>query len=387
MGIFEKLEKDLTKLENENQHDGYWYSTTDALLVLVCGMLCGLSNIDDIHDWAKSNPSKKFFEKEFKMKKLFCRAQFYNLLGCVDPEAFKHIFIGWMSYVLGSGLEGKTVSIDGKTICSTDSLTKDGSVLHIASALVSEFNLVIGNQECATKTDEINAFRELVGMLDVSGSVVVADALHCKPKSAKAVIDAEADYLFVVKDNQEELKEDIELYFQTEESESYQTQEKNGGRIETRTGYVSHDINWLDQKEKWIDLECIGAIHREFEKNGIKSSEWHYYISSCPLSAKELLKRARMEWAVESMHWLLDVHFDEDRTRVFDMNVQKILNTTRKISLNMVRIFRDNFRTKRTPLTSVFKENLFDHEQLVAFLDFFRNFESLQHIRESVLEN
>ena len=74
---------------------------------------------------------------------------------------------------------------------------------------------------------------------------------------------------------------------------------------------------------------------------------------------------------VESMHWLLDVHFTEDKTRVWDMNVQKILNTTRKIALNMVRLFKSASRPERLPLTSVFKENLFDIGQFAAFLDFF----------------
>ena len=118
-------------------------------------------------------------------------------------------------------------------------------------------------------------------------------------------------------------------------------------------------------------LSTIGTIHREFEKGGNKSSEWHCYISSAVLSPQALLTHARLEWAEESMHWLLDVHFSEDKTRVWDMNVQKILNTTRKIALNMVRLFKSASRPERLPLTSAFKENLFDIGQFAAFLDFF----------------
>ena len=99
----------------------------------------------------------------------------------------------------------------------------------------------------------------------------------------------------MVKDNQESLKEEIELYIQNEEVETYQTIEKNGGRIETRTAYVSNDIEWLYQKDKWVDLSCIGAIHRQFEKDGNTSSEWHYYISSADLAAEDLLRHARLE--------------------------------------------------------------------------------------------
>jgi hypothetical protein len=114
-----------------------------------------------------------------------------------------------MQCVIKGGAAGKTVAIDGKTICSTDKLTKDGSILHLASALISEHGLVIGTCECGTKTGKKTAFRELIKMLDIRGSVVVADALHCSHQSAEAVVESGADYLLVVKDNVRTLKEDI----------------------------------------------------------------------------------------------------------------------------------------------------------------------------------
>ena len=70
---------------------------------------------------------------------------------------------GW----LGGPPTGKTIAIDGKTVRGTGKLTKDGSALHIASALVSELNLVVGSVECGTKTGEKAAFRELIDLLDV----------------------------------------------------------------------------------------------------------------------------------------------------------------------------------------------------------------------------
>ena len=371
MGIFDELQKEMQSVEEESTHDGYWYSISDVLTILVCGMLCGLQRIDDIHDWSKSAPTRKFLNKQFGISRILCRAQLYNILRCVDADKFKHSFSRWMRSVLSGSISGKTVAIDGKTVCGTDKLTEDRSVLHIASAIVSELNLVIGSQECGTKTGEINAFRELVRLLDLSGSIVVADALHCNQNSAKAVIEAGADYLFVVKDNVPTLKSDIELYIQNEDIASHTTVEKNGGRIETRTAYACNEIQWLDSKQKWANLSCIGAIHREFEKGVQKSSEWHYYISSAPLNPKELLTHARLEWAVESMHWLLDVHFAEDKTRVWDMNVQKLLNTTRKIALNLIRIYKAENCSKSLPLNSVLKENLFDLKKLKNFLKFF----------------
>jgi len=368
MDAISGLQKMMKEAEDSSKHDGYWYSVSEALIIMICGMLCSLQTIDDIHEWAKATPTQMFLREQFWIEKIPCRAQFYNILACVDAEKFSKSFIKWMQGVLHGGLTGKTVAIDGKTVCSTDKLTEDGSVLHIASAIVSENGMVIGSQECGTKMGEITAFRELIELLDVSGAVVVADALHCTKKSAKAVVDAGADYLFCVKDNEPNLKADIELYFQNESAETFVKTEKNGGRIEKRTGYISREIDWLDGRENWKKLSCIGAIHTEFEKAGHKSSEWHYYISSVPLSAEELLKHARLEWGVESMHWLLDVHFAEDKTRVWDMNVQKLLNIMRKIALNLSKEYKAKTESK-SPISGVLKRNLFDLNNFSEFLN------------------
>jgi predicted transposase YbfD/YdcC len=228
--------------------------------------------------------------------------------------------------------------------------------------------MVIGSRECGTKTGDVTAFRELIELLDVSGAIVVADALHCKKKSAQAVVAAGADYLFVVKDNEPTLRENIEYFVQNENLKKHTTTEKNGGRIEKRTAYVSHEIDWLDGRDNWANLSCIGAIHREFEKSGKKSSEWHYYISSAPLTAESLLKHARLEWSVEAIHWLLDVHFGEDKTRVWDMNVQKLLNIMRKIALNLAKDYKAKTECKQ-PMSGILKRNLFDIQNLAGFLD------------------
>jgi hypothetical protein len=226
--ITKTLLEAMRALEDKALHDGYWYSISEVLSIVVCGMLCHLQTMDDIHEWSQAEPTREFFRNYFGIEKIPCRAQLYNIMGCVDSEKFTCAFTNWMGQVV-RGVEGKTIAIDGKTICSTDKLSKDGSVLHIASAIVSEYGLVIGTRECGTKTGEITAFRELVGLLDVAGAVVVADALHCNRKSAEAVVDARADYLFSVKDNVPNLKGNIALYVHNEDMENCVTVEKNGG--------------------------------------------------------------------------------------------------------------------------------------------------------------
>ena len=367
---FKRLREKMIEVEKECEHKGYYFKISDALTIMICGMLCGLKNISDIYEWAKSESTKQFLFDEFKIHKLPSRAQFYNLIGYVNPKKFNIILIEWVEEILKNDNKDRTIAIDGKTICSTNQRGEDGQPLRILSAVVSESKLILGSQPCKTKISEPEVFRELIGILDVSGAIVVADALHCQKKSAKKVIEENGDYLFVVKDNEPRLREDIELYIQNEELEQFTQKELNGGRIEKRTAYTATAIDWLNGKEKWESLSMIGAIHTEFTKGEKTSSEWHYYISSHKLTPKELPRHARLEWAIESVHWLLDVHFLEDKTKVWDMNVQQNLNIMRKIALNLAREYKNRFEPKKA-ISGILKRNLFDVNNLAKFIRYF----------------
>lgn len=370
MDSFEKLQAKMVELEKESGHKGYYYKVSDVLTIMICGMLCNLQNISDIYEWSKAEPVREFLLQEFNIYKLPSRAQFYNLLGYVKPERFQEIFIEWVKEILHHDVAEKTIAIDGKTICSTNRRSGEGQPLHILSAIISESKLIIGSMPCETKITEPKIFRELISILDINGAIVVADALHCKKESAKKVIEEQGDYLFVVKDNVPTLREEIELYIQNEEPDKCVQTEFNGGRIEKRTAYTTTEIDWITGKAQWKNLTTIGAIHTEFTKDGTTSSEWHYYISSRKLTSDELLKHARLEWAVESMHWLLDVHFQEDKTKVWDMNVQKNLNIMRKIALNLARLYKNRYEP-RVAISGILKRNLFDINNLANFVRYF----------------
>lgn len=206
MNSFSELQNKMREIDNDNPHNGYYYKISDALTIMICGMLCNLQNISDIYEWSKAEPVREFLLKEFKIYRSPSRAQFYNLIACVDCKKFNLIFVEWVKSILQSNVNDKTIAIDGKTICSTDKLTNTGNPLHIVSAVISENNLVLGSLACDTKISEPPAFRELIKLLDISGAIVVADALHCKKESAKAVIEEGGDYLFVVKDNEPNIK-------------------------------------------------------------------------------------------------------------------------------------------------------------------------------------
>ncbi len=279
-------------------------------------------------------------------------------------------FNAWVMSMLPED-KAHTVSLDGKTICSTEKMKSYSSPLHIVSAQLGEMGLTYAQRTVDGKSNEIPAVQKFLTELDISGCIIVADALNCQKETAKAVINGKGDYLFEAKGNQPTLKKEIEDYVQDEslqkEMDTYCTKEKNRDRIETRTAYTTVDIDWLHGKSDWEKLCCIGAIHTEFETKNGKTNEWHYYICSRPLTAKELLIHARLEWSVESMHWLLDVHFCEDFCRVADRYIQQNLNMARKAALNMIKLYKKR-TAQKLPLSNIMFNCLLEPKTILYVL-------------------
>jgi predicted transposase YbfD/YdcC len=242
-------------------------------------------------------------------------------------------------------------------------MAKYEEALSIVSAQIAELGITFAQQSVFEKSNEIPAVREMLETLNIKGCVVVADALHCQKETAAAVIEGKADYLLNVKDNQKTLKADIEDYVQDsvlqKRMDTFETTEKNRGRLEKRRAFTTKDIDWLYDKEKWKGLSCIGAVHRKTSSKKGTTDEWHYYISSRELTAEDLLRRARLEWSVETMHWLLDVHFREDFCRIEDKNVQENMNMVRKIALNTIKYFKEKTESKR-PMSRIMLDCLLD---------------------------
>ena len=323
-------------VETTKEYNGYFCSVAEAITIVILGSICGLKNVSQIHQWAASDRVSEFLKEKFKIQNIPCYYWLLCLLKLIKPESLNSCFLKWVSSILPKNRDSLTISLDGKTIRSTGKMKCYESPLHIVSAQISELGITFAQKSVSGKSNEIPAVQELIGQLEISGCMVVADALNCQKKTAEAVIKGNADYLLCTKDNQETLKKDIEAYVQDKTLQNSMKKkiktENNRGRIEKRTAYVTEDTEWLTNKKEWSGLKCIGAVHTEFEENDKKTSKWHYYICSRNLTADELLHHARMEWSVESMHWLLDVHFEEDFCRVEDKNIQQNLNMLRKLA-------------------------------------------------------
>jgi len=360
-----------TDVETIKEHKGYFCSVGETLTILILGSLCGLRNANQVHQWAVSTKVSEFLAKHFRINRIPCYYWLLSLLKIIKPKSLNQCFINWVQSLLPEGTKEMTISFDGKTIRSTGKMEKYNSAMHIVSAHIATLGITLAQNTVDDKSNEIPAVRELINMLEIEGCMVVADALHCQKETCAAIVEKKADYLLSVKDNQETLKKDIEDYIQDHDlrqgMDTAHTCEKNRGRIEQRSAFTTHDIGWLCGKSEWVGLACIGAINTQFTTKKGTSSEWHYYISSRKLTAEELLKHARLEWSIESMHWLLDVHFGEDFCRIEDKNVQQILNMVRKIALNCVKNYKQKMKSK-SPLSKIMFDCLLDCDHLIPVL-------------------
>jgi predicted transposase YbfD/YdcC len=343
MSIIEEMKKATKTAE----YQGYYYKLSQIIEILILGLMCRMQTLRDIHYWAASKQVSKMLGDTFGIKKIPCYSHFANLVGLIDSEELNKIFMEFFRKLVQT-VTGKTISFDGKTVCSTANMGKYSSPLHIASAFVVENGITIGQLAVEAKSNEIPAVQELIRILSIAGATVVADALNCQKNTAKEVLKAGADYVLAVKKNQRNLYDDIAEMIDFKRNDKVEKKEaplekcskveKGHGRIEKRTAYITHDVRWLLDRENWAGLQSIGAIET--------ANETRYYISSRVLSAAQLLKITRQEWAVESMHWQLDVIFGEDRTTLCEANAQKTLNILRKTVLNVIKTYRNTFEPK-----------------------------------------
>lgn len=357
-----EIQEYFKEIETETEYKGYFCKIEDVITTIILGCICGLKNVSQIHQWASNERVSEFLKEKFKIKAIPCYYWMLCLLKIINPESLNRCFEKWTEKMLGQKKE-YTIALDGKSVRSTDKPEKGIRALHIVSAHVAELGITIGQKSVDGKGNEITAAEELIKELNINGCLIVADAMHCQKKTAETIVNGSGDYLLCVKDNHPALKSDIEDYVKDKSlrknMQISKKTEKNRDRLEKRTAYVTHDISWLSNANEWKNISCIGAIHSNFTTKQGVSDEWHYYISSRKLSADDLLRSARLEWSIETMHWMLDVIFQEDFSRVEDKTIIQNLNMLQKLALNLVKSFKQNSNSKR-PISKIMFDCLLD---------------------------
>lgn len=338
---------------NRNQR----HKIFDIFAIAVCAILCGAN------DWVKvasfARKKKQWLETFLELPNgVPSHDTFDRVFRLVDPDEFEKRFIEWTRLVADL-FPGEVVAIDGKTLRGSHDNQNGKAAIHCVSAFASDNRLVLGQVVTEEKSNEITAIPKLLETLAISGCLVTIDAMGCQRAIAEKIIDADADYLLALKGNQSSLADEVENFFRQAtavnfegvEHVHYLFQEKNRGRQERREVWVSNDIDWLPMLNDWKGLRSIMMIKTERVVNGKTQQEIRLYICSLHYDAPALSKAAREHWAIENTcHWVLDVTYQEDKSRVRKGYGAENLSRLKRLTLNLLtqdKTSKESTATKR----------------------------------------
>jgi predicted transposase YbfD/YdcC len=262
-----------------------------------------------------------------------------KVFAVLDPVQFGECFRDWVNS-MAEFTGGEVVAIDGKTICGSDDKVLGKSALHVVSAYACGNRLCLGQEVVAEKSNEITAIPALLKLLTVKDCIITIDAMGCQKAIAGTIIEKEADYVLMVKDNQQELRDQVEKVFaMNPKVEADITIDAGHGRIEQRTYQAIDNLTFLDDREDWPGLKSIAkVISRRIDKrSGKESCETRYYISSLAAKPKIIGHAIRSHWAIENnLHWTLDMVFKEDSSLRKKGNSAINYNIIAKMALNII---------------------------------------------------
>ena len=330
------------------------YPLREVLFLVVCGTIASGDDYDDIVDWGEAHLSflRRFSEFHFGIP---CVDWLRTVMNRIDPDLFAACFSSWVAECWPD--KPDLVAIDGKTSRRSHDRKTGHKALHLVSAFATHSRLVLGQQAVDEKSNEITAIPALLDRIALAGALVSIDAMGCNPTIAQSILDAKADYLLAVKDNQPTLHADIKSYFDTATSgevERFETLGKEHGRIEARTHTVSHTVEWTTPERsypgapRFPNIATIAIVESRTERADKIETERRSYMSSRALSAEGFAGAVRSHWAIENnLHWTLDMTFNEDQSRLRAGHGAKNMAVVRHFALNLVRQAPDKLSIKR----------------------------------------
>lgn len=339
--------KHFESLPDPRHHRNRRHLLVDVITIAVCGVIVGCDGPSAIRMWAEAKEEwlRRLLELPNGLPSRDC---IRRVLTALKPEAFQECFASWIGSLVREGGTGtRIVAIDGKTLRRSHDAKNGLGPLHLVSAWATENGLSLGQVATEEKSNEITAIPELIERIDVKDAIVTIDAMGCQKEIAQKIIDAQGDYVLAVKDNQPTLHEAIREVFSDRRQDElakrphrqHQTTDNGHGRVDERYYVLTKLPEDFPMKDQWPGLKAIGmAVRTTLRPDGTRTGDVRYFVSSVFLTGRRFAEAVRGHWAIEnSLHWVLDVTFDEDHSRTRNRRLADNLSWLRRFAISLLK--------------------------------------------------
>jgi predicted transposase YbfD/YdcC len=327
----------------------------NIIVIALCAVICGADGWVEIELFGEAK--RQWFAKFLDLSNgIPSHDTFGRVFARLDAEQFQRSFVSWVQAIC-QVLEGQVVAVDGKTARRSHNRSIGKEAIHMVSAWAAENQLVLGQVKVDDKSNEITAIPALLDLLELSGCIVTIDAIGCQKEIASRIVEQGADYVLALKSNQGTLHTDTKDLFEDAreidfvDCDYHKTVEKGHGRIEIRECWTTAHSDYiasLHKPEQWAGLQTVVMVCAERRIGDRSEKETRYYISSLPSDAEQLLDVVRTHWHIENrLHWVLDVTFREDDSRIRTGNAAQNMTILRHIALNLIKQEQSTKRSVR----------------------------------------
>jgi predicted transposase YbfD/YdcC len=355
--VVASIQRSFETITDPRADRGHNHSLLEMIFITICAVLCGADGWVDVERFGKAKRAwlQLFLQLPHGIPS---HDTFGRVFARLDTNEFYTCMHNWLVRFRKS-LKGQTVAIDGKTLRGSFDAAAGQSPLHLINAWACDLRVSLGQLAVESKSNEIPAVPKLLKLLELTGAVVTLDAMHCQRETASMILQREADYVLVVKANQPALQAAIGNLFLGYDKQDYQvpglrrhvTVEKSHGRLERREYYVIAPPAGVPAFAGWPGLKSIGMVYRTRESNGKHEQEAVFLISSLAPLVRSIAHHLRGHWKIENtLHWVLDVTFHEDQSRIRKDSAPEIASAFRRFALSLLQqdtTLKDNIRGKR----------------------------------------
>jgi predicted transposase YbfD/YdcC len=320
------------------------HNLLDLIAIAICAVIAGCDDWVEVAAYGRKKID--WFETFLPLPNgIPSHDTFSRVFRLLDPVAFQRCFVRWIEAVQAA-TGGKLVAIDGKTLRHSFDTAAGKAALHLVSAWASQNQLTLGQRAVDGKSNEITAIPELLALLDLQGATVTLDAMGCQKEIVSQIRQAGADYVITVKANQGTLYDDLSDFFTDCLDNDFagvphrfhKSVGHGHGREETRYYYVADVPSSLRTHEQWRDLRSVGMVYAERRIGEETSGESRFFISSLRPEVRAFARAVRGHWGVENqLHWVLDVTFGEDQSRVRKDHGPENLAWLRRVAVSLLR--------------------------------------------------